>query len=63
MIKLKLSPETVGAVHTHTHTHMYFLQTLWEGRRKLIYNFFQKWSKGGSREQLEVSRLPRDLIG
>ena len=59
MIKLKLSPETVGTAHTHT----YSLQTLWKGRRKLISNFFQKWSKGGSREQLEVSRRPRDLIG
>ena len=60
MIKLKLSPGTVGAVYTRARA--YSLQTLWEGRRKLIYNFFQKWSKGGSKEQLEVSKLPRDLI-
>lgn len=46
--------ESLMAVHTH---HIFY------GRRKLIYNFFQKWSKGGSREQLEVSKLPRDLIG
>ena len=32
--------------HTHTHTHTNI--------------FSEKWSKGGSREQLEVSRLPRD---
>ena len=55
MIKLKLSPETFGTVHTHLHST--------KGTWKIVYNFFQKWSKGGSREQLEVSRLPRDLIG
>ena len=32
------------ALYTHTHTNI----------------FSEKWSKGGSREQLEVSRLPRD---
>lgn len=57
MIKFKLSPETFGTLHTHTHLHFAI------GTWKIVYNFFQKWSKGGSREQLEVSRLPRDLIG
>ena len=31
--------------HTHTHTH---------------HTFSENWEQGGSREQLEVSRLPRD---
>lgn len=45
--------------NTHTHTHKHFM----EERRKLLYNFFLFiWSKGGSREQLEVSILPRDLV-
>lgn len=43
-----------------THTRV-FLQKLLE-RRKLVYNFLLKWSKGGSRELLEVSTLPRDLV-
>ena len=45
---------------THTHTRV-FLQKLLE-RRKLVYNFLLNWSKGGSRELLEVSTLPRDLV-
>ena len=51
-----------GCTHTHTHTHTrVFLQKLLE-RRKLIYNFLFKWSKGGSRELQEVSMLPRDYL-
>lgn len=38
-----------------------FCQKLME-RRKLVYNFLLKWSKGGSRELLEVSMLPRDFV-
>lgn len=38
-----------------------FCQKLME-RRKLVYNFLLKWSKGGSRELLEVSTLSRDLV-
>lgn len=38
-----------------------FVKKLLE-RRKLVYNFLLKWSKGGSRELLEVSMLPRDLV-
>lgn len=38
-----------------------FCQKLLE-RRKLIYNFLFKWSKGGSRELQEVSMLPRDYL-
>lgn len=49
-----------GCTHTHIHTRV-FLQKLLE-RRKLVYNFLLKWSKGGSRELLEVSMLPRDLV-
>lgn len=45
---------------THTHTRV-FLQKLLE-RRKLVYNFLFKWSKGGSRELQEVSMLPRDYL-
>ena len=49
----------IGALHTHTHTR-YILKE----RRKLVYNFLLLlWSKGGSRELLEVSILPRDLVG
>ena len=40
---------TLEAVHTHTHTHTHT-------------SVSKKWSKGGSREQLEVSILPRDLV-
>ncbi len=32
-------------LYTHTHTH---------------HTFSENWEQGGSREQLEVSRLPRD---
>ena len=31
-------------------------------RRKLIYNFFLRWSKGGSREHYGIALLPRDLV-
>lgn len=31
-------------------------------RRKLIYNFFLRWSKGGSREHHGIALLPRDLV-
>ena len=53
--------QSLGTVHTHTHTHTYNLQKKKGGS---LFNFFLLFrSKGGSREQLEVSRLPRDLIG
>ena len=47
-MKTRTNLTTLEAVHTHTHTHTYSLT--------------QQWSKGGSREQLEVSILPRDLV-
>lgn len=43
-----------------THTHTSILQN--KERRKLIYNFFLKWSKGGSREHYGIAILPRDLV-
>lgn len=46
-MKNRTSRTTIEAVHTHTHTHT---------------GVSKKWSEGGSREQLEVSILPRDLI-
>lgn len=49
-----------GCTHTHTHTQV-FLTKISE-RRKLVYNFLLR-SKGGSRELLEVSMLPRDYNG
>ena len=36
---------SLGVVHTHTHG----------------YLLSEQWSKGGSREQLKVSTLPRDF--
>ena len=40
---------SLGVVHTHTHTHTHG------------YLLSEQWSKGGSREQLKVSTLPRDF--
>ena len=48
-MKNRTNRTTLEAVHTHTHTHTH---------RCVV----SEWSKGGSREQLEVSILPRDLV-
>lgn len=59
MKKSNTNARTLGAV-THTHTGVY---RKFKERRKLIYNFFLRWSKGGSREHYGIALLPRDYIG
>ena len=49
-----------GCTHTHTHTRVFLRKSL--ERRKLIYNFLLKWSKGGSKEHYGIAILPRDLV-
>lgn len=48
MIKLKLSPETVGAVHIHTHTCILYKHYGKEGGSLFITS-----SKNGAKEEVE----------
>lgn len=48
MIKLKSSPETVGAVHTHTHIYILYKHYGKEGGSLFITS-----SKNGAKEEVE----------